>query len=156
MSDNNIPKAIEINMLMVFGVKSIDDASENFSITGKLDPRQLKRNAMTTFQVKMQQQLEDIEDAKKDKKNRGFDDQLLPDKSEDMLYSYEDATARIANAVEIRDLKRTKNYIQSCMKGGLGRQHQSVQPLVITRKLGHPELIFNQSDSKNTHFKVNA
>ena len=59
----------------------------------------------------MQQQLEDIEDAKKDKKNKGFEDQLLPDKTSDMLYSYEDATARIANAVEIRDLKRTKNYI---------------------------------------------
>ena len=49
LSDNNIPKATEINMLMVFGVKSTDDLADNFSITGKLDPRQLKRNAMTTF-----------------------------------------------------------------------------------------------------------
>ena len=49
LSDNNIPKAIEINMLMVFGVKSTDDASDGFSITGKLDPRQLKRNAMSQF-----------------------------------------------------------------------------------------------------------
>jgi len=27
LSDNNVPKAIEINMLMVFGVKSSDDSS---------------------------------------------------------------------------------------------------------------------------------
>ena len=48
LSDNNIPKALEINMLMVFGVKSTDDGDVN-SITGKLDANQLKRNAMTTF-----------------------------------------------------------------------------------------------------------
>ena len=48
LSDNNIPKAAEINMLMVFGVKSTDDGDVN-SITGKLDANQLKRNAMTTF-----------------------------------------------------------------------------------------------------------
>ena len=42
------------------------------------------------------------------------------------------------------------------MKGGLGRHASTVQPLVITRKLGRPELIFNNADSKNTHFKVNA
>ena len=42
------------------------------------------------------------------------------------------------------------------MKGGLGRGQASVQPLVITRKLGHSELIFNDHDAKNTHFKPNA
>ena len=36
-------------MLMVFGVKSQDDGTEPNSITGKLDARQLKRNAMTQF-----------------------------------------------------------------------------------------------------------
>ena len=39
---------------------------------------------------------------------------------------YEDATARIANAVEIRDMKQDRNYHQSYMKGGLGRGHQTV------------------------------
>ena len=38
-----------------------------------------------------------------------------------MLQTYEDATAMIANAVELRDFKHEKNYAQSCMKGGLGR-----------------------------------
>ena len=38
LSDNNIPKAIETNMLMVFGVKSNEGDAE-FSIAGKLDPR---------------------------------------------------------------------------------------------------------------------
>ena len=42
------------------------------------------------------------------------------------------------------------------MKGGLGRGHSTIQHLVITRKLGHPELIFNEHDSKNTHFKPHA
>ena len=27
---------------------------------------------------------------------------------------------------------------------------------MITRKLGHPELIFNEHDVKNTHFKAHA
>ena len=36
LSDNNIPKAIEINLLMVFGIKNMDD-SEHTSIAGKLD-----------------------------------------------------------------------------------------------------------------------
>lgn len=38
LSDNNIPKAVEINMLMVFGVKSAEGDAE-FSIAGKLDPK---------------------------------------------------------------------------------------------------------------------
>ena len=63
-----------------------------------------------------------------------------------MLQTYEDATARIANAVELRDLKHDKHYVQSCMKEGLGRHWASTQPLVITRKQGHPELIFNNQD----------
>ena len=53
LSDNNIPKAVEINMLMVFGVKSGDTGDEN-SIAGKLDPRQLKRNPMIGFQIKLE------------------------------------------------------------------------------------------------------
>lgn len=47
LSDNNIPKAVETNMLMVFGVKSNEGDAE-FSIAGKLDPRQQKRNAAMT------------------------------------------------------------------------------------------------------------
>ena len=74
----------------------------------------------------------------------------------EMIQTYEDATAKIANAVEIRDMKMDRNYLQSYMKGGLGRGYSTIQPLVITRKLGHPELIFNEHDSKNTHFKVHA
>ena len=38
LSDNNIPKAAETNMLMVFGVKSNEGDAE-FSIAGKLDAR---------------------------------------------------------------------------------------------------------------------
>ena len=74
----------------------------------------------------------------------------------EMILTYDDATAKIANAVEIRDMKQDKNFLQSYMKGGLGRGHSTIQPLVITRKLGHPELIFNEQDSKNTHFKPHA
>ena len=39
LSDNNIPKAVETNMLMVFGVKS-NEGDADFSIAGKLDQRQ--------------------------------------------------------------------------------------------------------------------
>ena len=42
----------------------------------------------------------------------------------DSTMSFEDATARIANAVEIRDMKQDRNYHNSYMKGGLGRGHQ--------------------------------
>ena len=73
-----------------------------------------------------------------------------------MLTTLEDATAKIANAVEIRDMKDERNYFNSCQNMGIGRVSTSVQPLVITRKLGHPELIFNENDSKNSHFKVHA
>ena len=37
LSDNNIPKATEINMLMVFGIKSQDDSEGNFSISSNID-----------------------------------------------------------------------------------------------------------------------
>jgi hypothetical protein len=63
-----------------------------------------------------------------------------------MIMTFEDATAKIANAVEIRDMKQDRNLITSRMKDGLGRNLSSVQPLVISRKLGHPELIFNDAD----------
>ena len=132
-------------MLMVFGVKSQDDGTEPNSITGKLDARQLKRNAMTQFQVKMQEKLSGMIDhfIPGNKKQQSNENQSILGKQSDMLQSYEDATARIANAIEIRDLKHEKQYMQSCMKSGVGRQQSSTQPLVITRKLGHPELIFN-------------
>ena len=73
-----------------------------------------------------------------------------------MIHTYEDATAKIANSIEIRDMKQDRNFLESYMKGGLGRRHASVQPLVITRQLGHPELIFNEQEGKNTHFRVHA
>lgn len=73
-----------------------------------------------------------------------------------MTMTYEDATSKIANAIEIRDLNVDKNFIQSYMKGGIGRGYNSVTPLVITRKLGHSELIFNDHANKNTHFKANS
>ena len=73
-----------------------------------------------------------------------------------MINSYEEATAKIANAVEIRDMKHDRNYLQSYMRGGIGRGTATTQPLVITRKLGHPELIFNEHDVKNSHFKPHA
>ena len=56
LSDNNIPKATEINMLMVFGIKCMDASDASF--VGKLDPRQLKKSNMTGFQIKMQQKFE--------------------------------------------------------------------------------------------------
>ena len=65
-------------------------------------------------------------------------------KGAQMINTYEDATAKIANSIEIRDMKQDRNFLESYMKGGLGRRHASVQPLVITRQLGHPELIFNE------------
>lgn len=83
-------------------------------------------------------------------------ERIAASKEPEMLQTYEDATAKIANAIEIRDMKHEMQYVQSCMKGGLGRHVSTVQPLVISRKLGRPELIFNNNDSKNMHFQVNA
>ena len=86
----------------------------------------------------------------------GIDTVMMDGADPNMINSYDDATAKIANAVELRDMKQDRNYCQSYMKGGLGRGYSTVQPLVITRKLGHPELIFNEAESRNTHLKVNA
>ena len=47
-------------------------------------------------------------------------EKILLDRN-DMIFTYEDATAKIANAVEIRDMKQDRNFLQSYMKGGLGR-----------------------------------
>ena len=47
--------------------------------------------------------------------------------------SFEDATAKIANAVEIREMKHERNFLASYAKGGLGRGTASNSPLVITR-----------------------
>ena len=52
LSDNNIPKAVETNLLMVFGIKSHETGDE-LSIAGKLDPRQYKRSPMTGFHIQM-------------------------------------------------------------------------------------------------------
>ena len=68
------------------------------------------------------------------------------DGNDGMIMTLEDATAKIANAAEIRDMKHDRNLINSCMKSGLGRNLNTVQPLVISRKLGRPELIFNDTD----------
>jgi len=80
----------------------------------------------------------------------------MPSGKKTMINSLEDATAKIANALEIREMKKEKNFMQSYMAGGIGHGHSTVQPLVITRKLGHPELIFDENDTKNTHFKTHA
>jgi len=48
LSDNNLPKAVEINLLMVFGIKSHDN-SDDSGLTGKIDARQLKKSIMTGF-----------------------------------------------------------------------------------------------------------
>lgn len=83
-------------------------------------------------------------------------DILKSPKNNEMIMTIEEATARIANAVEIRDMKQDRNFLTSYNKGGLGRNQSTVQPLVISRKLGHPELIFDDTDQKSMHFKVNA
>jgi len=57
LSDNNIPKSVETNMLMVFGIKS-NETGDELSIAGKLDPRQHKKNPMSSMQLKMQQRLD--------------------------------------------------------------------------------------------------
>lgn len=48
-------------------------------------------------------------------------EQASLEKDHSPVESYEDATVKIANAVEIRDMKHDRNYHQSYMKGGLGR-----------------------------------
>ena len=59
LSDNNIPKAVETNMLMVFGIKD-QDSGEDTGITGKLDTKfSARAKVMTGFQIKLQQRLEE-------------------------------------------------------------------------------------------------
>ena len=108
LSDNNIPKAIEINMLMCFGVKNTDESAET-SIAGKLDPRLLKKTAMTNFQIKVQQNIERKKTInKKEAAIEGIDTVMMDSLNPTIINSYDDATAKIANAVELRDsLKST-------------------------------------------------
>ena len=79
-----------------------------------------------------------------------------PEKKDEMIMTLEGATARIANAIELREMKQDRNFLASYNKGGLGRNYTTVQPLTISRKLGHPELIFDETEQKSMHFKVNA
>lgn len=50
-----------------------------------------------------------------------------------MVTSYEEATAKIANANEIREMKQESNYVQSYMGTGLGHADTVLQPLVLSR-----------------------
>ena len=49
--------------------------------------------------------------AKKSVKEKSDEARAIEEKESNMLQSYEDATARIANAIEIRDLKHDKQYM---------------------------------------------
>ena len=99
-----------MNMLMVFGVKSDDDSNDT-SIAGKLDPRLLKRNTMTTFQMKMQLKFDEQKNMNKSTTIDGFDGVFMNKSDNQMINSYDDATAKIANAVEIRDMKTDRSYL---------------------------------------------
>lgn len=48
---------------------------------------------------------------KKSVKEKSDEARAIEEKESNMLQSYEDATARIANAIEIRDLKHDKQYM---------------------------------------------
>ncbi len=122
MSDNNIPKPVEINMLMVFGIKSHDISDTSFTISGKIDPRLAKKQTMTTFHVNMQANFGDKKNSESMRQldlNEKYAGLKKPE-NEGMIKTFEEATANIANAVEIRDMKHDRNYLQSYMRGGIG------------------------------------
>ena len=101
-------------MLMVFGIKSQDDSMNDFSLTSNIDQRHFKKSIMTGFQAKMQEKLGEDETKKALNKQKTklegkadlqqFIHEQHKTSAKDMICSYEDATAQIANANEIRDM----------------------------------------------------
>lgn len=87
---------------------------------------------MTSLQLKMRQLDEKGNESNtKLTKNRSFslenaDLLKIPTNPNEMIMTIEGATARIANAVEIRDMKQDRNFLTSYNKGGLGRNLTSV------------------------------
>ena len=78
---------------------------------------------MTGFQIKMQQKFDEESKNQQDKIKEVELDPILEDKGgPKMINTYEDATAKIANSVEIRDMKQDRNFLESYMRGGLGRK----------------------------------
>ena len=64
--------------------------------------------------------------------------------------------AHIANSETIKRACEQRAYIQSTVQRGVGRGYLPQQPLLLQRKLGHPELIFNGARGKSLHFEAGA
>ena len=73
-----------------------------------------------------------------------------------MITTYDEATAKIANAEQLRKLRDERNYVKTTMKAGANCAESSFMPLILSRKLGHNELIFNMSNLDNTYLQPGA
>lgn len=58
----------------------------------------------------------------------------------------------ITNAEILQQICEQKTHLLATNQSGVGRSPLNQQPLVLTRKLGHRELIFNESKVKSLNF----
>jgi hypothetical protein len=73
-----------------------------------------------------------------------------------MITSYEDASAKVANSEVLRDMRDESNYVKTTMKAGANCQETCFMPLVLSRQLGHSELIFSQASDAGNFFEREA
>ena len=143
---------------LVFGIKESGEKIDLDSVTTCAIEAPMPRT-MTSRQLEMQR----IEKSKDDgdgttsrthliTKKDQFSRNLSSNSKKSKVKTYEEATAKIANAEQIKTLIQQQNYVKSCNGQGIGHQRICLQPLVLTRKLGHKELIFNETDEKSTYF----
>ena len=169
MSDNNISRVAQTHLMMVFGIKDTGGEADLDCMSAAMDapiPR-----TMTTRQLEMQrieEQMtamaghtveEDVRRSTEGDRGKQQKNQIvksLIDPKDTRVNSYEQATAQIANAEQIKNMMQQKAYVQSCYKQGIGRQQPCLQPVVFSRKLGHSELIYSETSEKNTYFVENA
>ena len=82
---------------------------------GRITPRLAKKQTMTTFHINMKATLEDLQRTKTENKMDASPDRFTTkakkEVNPELINSYEEATANIANAVEIRDMKHDRAYL---------------------------------------------
>lgn len=67
-----------------------------------------------------------------------------------------EARAMISNSEQAKQIKDQRFQAMSTTKAGVGRHISAGSPLVLTRKLAHPELFYDESKGKQLHFDKNA
>jgi hypothetical protein len=81
---------------------------------------------------------------------------FVPIERETKIATYEAATTKIANMEVVKQVQDQKQHQKVSHRQGFGHSTIMQQPLLFTRKLGHPELVFNDTRVSQTYFDSQA